>query len=101
MSAAPSANCIQQMQTFASAQTGRSVTLTEKAFTDSNTLLLERPIIRGPDGRPLDGRSMDRPEVFMLVQQGGKGGQCAMVHERSGARQVLSGCTCVPHLAQK
>jgi hypothetical protein len=95
---APSSACIEQMQAFAGQQTGRGVTLTDKAFADSDVLLLERPILRGPDGRPLDGRSMERPEVFKLVQQAG---QCVMVHERTGARQVLQGCNCVSHTVQK
>jgi hypothetical protein len=96
--AAPSSACIEQIRVFTTQQTGRGVTLTDKAFADSDVLLLERPILRGPDGRPLDGRSMERPEVFKLVQQAG---QCVLVHERTGARQVLQGCNCVPHTLQK
>jgi hypothetical protein len=88
---APGAACIAQMAEFAGAQTGRPVTLTDRAFADSDVLLLERPLLRGPDGRPLDGRSLDRPQAFHLLKNGER---CVMRHDASGARKVLDACTC-------
>ncbi|MDE2048366.1 MAG: hypothetical protein KGJ44_08160 [Betaproteobacteria bacterium] len=83
--------CITQMTGFAAAQTGRKVTLTARAFADSDKLLLEQPLLLGPNGLPLDGRSRGRPQVFHLVK---RGGQCVMVNDATRAEQVLDACTC-------
>lgn len=88
---APGNACIAQMAAFATAQTGRSVTLTAQAFESSDALLLERPLLRGPDGLPLNGRELGRPEVFHLRKSGGT---CVMVYDKSGAQQPLDACTC-------
>jgi hypothetical protein len=91
MSGAPSALCLTQLTAFASGTSKRNVTLTEQAFAQSDQLLLERPLIRGADGRLLDGRSMDRPEVYRLVR---KGNACSVIHANSGARSELPSCNC-------
>lgn len=93
----PTASCIQQAADFASQQTGRKVSLTDAAFTRSDRLLLEPALHRGADGRPLDGRSLGRPEAFRLVLDGGR---CVMLSEDvpPGKRPplaVLTACECV------
>jgi hypothetical protein len=92
MPAAPTPACIEQMAAFASRQSGRPVTLTEQAFRGSDMLLLEQRVIRGADGRPLDGRMMGRPEAFRLLRD--ELGRCVMRHERTGATEVLTACAC-------
>lgn len=93
----PTASCIQQAADFASQQTGRKVALTDMAFTRSDRLLLEPTLHRGADGRPLDGRSLGRPEAFRLVLDGGR---CVMLPEDAPAGRrvpmaVLTACECV------
>ena len=88
---APSAACLAEMTEFASRQTGRQVTLTTGAFGNNHTLLLEPPLLRGPDGRPLDGRNRGLPEAFVLLTHEGR---CDMIHERTAARHVLRACAC-------
>jgi hypothetical protein len=88
---APTAACLTQLTEFASTATRRPVSLTAEAFARSDTLLLERPLIRGADGRPLDGRSPERPEAFKLVRNAGV---CSVIHQNSGSRVQLPACSC-------
>jgi hypothetical protein len=83
--------CLAAMSAFASEQTGQTVELTAGAFASSATLWLEAGMQRGANGRLLDGRSRNLPEVFKLVSVMGR---CEIVHERSGARRLLDVCTC-------
>jgi hypothetical protein len=87
----PSSACLTQLTRFASESSKRPVTLNEQAFAQSDRLLLERPLIRGADGRPLDGRSMERPEVFRLVRSASV---CGVIHENTGRRAELAACDC-------
>jgi hypothetical protein len=91
MTGTPSSACLTQLTAFASSATKRTVTLTEQAFAQSDQLLLERPLIRGPDGRPLDGRSMERPSSVRLVRAGAL---CSVIHENSATRTELPDCRC-------
>ena len=72
---------------------GRPVTLADDALTDVPLLILERP----PRG-VLDGRRMDRPERFHLVDAGGT---CVLVHEASGRRFPLVEARCAPTAESK
>jgi hypothetical protein len=94
LSSPPSQACIAQLSTFASQTAKRPVTLTDQAFAQSDQLLLERPNLRGPDGKLLDGRSLERPESFRLAR---KAGVCTVTHANSGQRADLSACTCTAH----
>jgi hypothetical protein len=91
MSGTPSDACLTQLTAFASQVTQRSVTLTQQAFAQSSQLLLERPPLRGPDGKLLDGRSLERPEALHLLKQAGT---CAVLHEGSNQRAALPACAC-------
>ncbi len=87
----PATDCIAQMEQFASEQTKRKVTLTPLAFSQSDALLLEQALHRGPDGRPLDGRMLTRPEVFKLLRGDS---QCVMLSTVSNERKTLDACSC-------
>jgi hypothetical protein len=90
---APGAACLAEIAAFATQQTGRQVTLVPGAFSASDKLLLEPVLRRGPDGRPLDGRSRELPETFALVIDGGR---CDVIHERTATRHTLAACACKP-----
>ena len=72
---------------------GAPLTLADDALTRESTLIVERGRARGPDGTPLQGRDMGRPERFRLVKDGSR---CVLVHEGNGHRFPLSSATCTP-----
>lgn len=88
----PGPACLADLQAFAERATGMSVVLTGASFAQSDELRLERPVIRGADGRPLDGRSLGRPEVFKLVR---RGQSCVAMHANSSLEDPLPACNCV------
>lgn len=88
--------CLEQIAAFATQATGRKVTLgADTSFANTDQLVLEPPMPRGPDGRPLDGRRIGGPEseVFRLVMV--PGGTCTVVHQRTGLQAPLAACSCV------
>jgi hypothetical protein len=90
--------CLEQLAQFATQATGRKVTLgTDTSFADTDQLVLEPPMPRGPDGRPLDGRRVGGPEseVFRLTMVPG-GGPCTVTHQRTGLQAPLAACKCSP-----
>ena len=72
---------------------GAQITLADDALTRDSTLIVERTRPRTPDGVPLNGREMGRPEHFRLVKNGSR---CVLVHEGTGKRRTLKAATCSP-----
>ena len=70
---------------------GAPVTLADDALTTSNTLLIERATPRDASGRPLNGRSLDRPERFDLFARKSR---CVLVQSRTGRRWTLRHTAC-------
>ncbi len=70
---------------------GTAVTVADDALTREGVLIVERARPRDARGIPLGGRDLDRPEHFRLVKVGA---ECVLVHERTGARQVLASTRC-------
>jgi hypothetical protein len=71
---------------------GAPVTLADDALTTSNTLLIEHAHPRDASGRPLNGRSLDRPERFELFARKSR---CVLVQSRTGRRWRLRHSACV------
>jgi hypothetical protein len=71
---------------------GAPVTLADDALTTSNTLVIEHANPRDASGRPLDGRSLYRPERFELFARKSR---CVLVQSRTGRRWVLRHTACV------
>lgn len=95
--ATPTPICLEQLAQFATQATGRKVSLgAGTSFADTDQLVLEPPMPRGPDGRPLDGRCIGGPEseVFRLTML--PGGPCTVTHERTRLQAPLAACSCVP-----
>jgi hypothetical protein len=70
---------------------GVPVMLAEDALTRESTLILERPAHRDPEGHRAQGRELGRPERFTLYKSGG---DCVLVHERTGRRMPLVATEC-------
>ena len=78
-------------QFVSAALNGVPVLLADSALTQSPVLSIERAQARDTLGRPLSGRELGQPEVFRLLRSGG---QCLLVHERSGRRFVFTTSAC-------
>jgi hypothetical protein len=87
----PTPACLDELRQFAEASTGREVSVTSASFAQDDELLLERRLLRGPDGRLLDGRSMDRPELLRLVR---RNNACIAIHPKSEIKRALNRCQC-------
>ena len=72
---------------------GPPVTLADDSLTRDSTLIIERVQPRDAAGRPLDGRTLERPEHFRLVTHRS---DCVLIHERTGKRQILRSASCKP-----
>lgn len=90
--ASTTAQCLREIETSVRSLGGPPVTLTTRAFDGSDRLAVDRANA-SPDGTPLDGRRMGRPEVFRLAL---RGGQCVMLREANNASIVLNDCNCAP-----
>jgi hypothetical protein len=84
--------CRTELTEFVSAEVHGHVELMPETFTDSDRLLISRVTRRGPDGRLLDGRSLEMPEEFRLTRAGMA---CTIVHLRTGRRAELPACQCI------
>jgi hypothetical protein len=84
--------CRTEMTEFVSAELHGRVVLVPETFTDSDRLLISRVTRRGPDGRPLDGRSLEMPEEFRLALVGMA---CTLLHPRTGRSSQLPACQCI------
>ena len=60
---------------------GAPVRLADDALTSSSMLSLEHFRPRDPEGRPLNGRELSRPETFELFK---RGSHCLLVRTRNG-----------------
>ena len=75
---------------------GSAVTLADDALTHETMLIIDRVPARDPEtGLLLDGRERSGPELFSLVDDGGR---CVLVQERTGRRATLDGARCAPLL---
>ncbi len=74
-----------------SALNGATVALADEALTAESALLIERAVRRDPRGLRIQGREVLRPERFHLVKSGG---DCVLVHERTGRRFPLRDTRC-------
>ncbi|MFN7572387.1 MAG: hypothetical protein ACK5TK_13195 [Betaproteobacteria bacterium] len=91
--AAASAECLAEMTAFMSARTGTQVTLAPTSFADSDRVLLDRPVRRDAQGRPLQGRRVEPPHLFLLRMEGDR---CLLIEAASGEQTVLRQCRCLP-----
>jgi hypothetical protein len=71
---------------------GAPVTLADDSLTTSNTLVIEHANPRDASGRPLNGRSLERPERFELFARKSR---CVLVQSRTGRRWRLRHTACV------
>jgi hypothetical protein len=69
-----------------------SVTLADDALMTSNMLSLEHARPRDPEGRPLNGRELTRPETFQLLKRGPR---CVLVQSKTGREWTLHHARCV------
>ena len=77
LAADPSPACLESIEAVAERASGNRVLLGPAAFASSDELVLARAIVRGPDGRVLDGRMpLPAPVVLKLslIQ-----GQCQVI----------------------
>ena len=79
------------VQAVSAALGGATVTLSDDALTRDSTLVVERRRRLDPNGLPVNGRDLGRPETFRLVKNGA---DCVLVHENSGRRFALSQTAC-------
>lgn len=71
---------------------GRSVTIADDALTRDSVLVIERRAIKGPEGNPAGGRSLETPEVFRLVLRDRR---CELIRSSDLRRWALSETSCV------
>lgn len=71
---------------------GRSVTIADDALTRDSVLLIERRAIKGLEGSPASGRSLEMPEVFRLVLRDRR---CELIRSSDQRRWALSETSCV------
>jgi hypothetical protein len=81
------------MTAFMSARTGAQVTLAPASFADSDRVLLDRPVRRDAQGRPLQGRRVEPPHLFLLRMDGQR---CLLVDAASREQTALQQCRCSP-----
>ncbi|MCE2971147.1 MAG: hypothetical protein LW847_13190 [Burkholderiales bacterium] len=91
--AAASPECLAEMTAFMSARTGAQVTLAPASFADSDRVLLDRPVRRDAQGRPLQGRRVEPPHLFLLRMDGQR---CLLVDAASREQTALQQCRCSP-----
>jgi hypothetical protein len=68
------------------------VTLADDALTGSSLLSFEHALRRDPEGRPLNGRELTRPETFELFKRGSR---CVLVQSKTGREWMLHHVKCV------
>ena len=70
---------------------GAPVRLADDSLTRESTLIVDRSQPRDATGSPLDGRTLDKPEHFVLVTHGT---DCVLIHERTHRRDELKSAAC-------
>jgi hypothetical protein len=84
-----------ELRAALTAALGRApVAIADDALTQTNVLIIERAPLRGPDGRPLDGRVLE-PTVhrFELVLVSS---ECVLVRPSDAWRMRLASAICAP-----
>jgi hypothetical protein len=71
---------------------GRSVTIADDALTRDSALVIEHRAIKGLEGNPAGGRSLETPEVFRLVLRDRR---CELIRSSDQRRWALSETSCV------
>ena len=72
---------------------GAPVRLAEDALTHDSVLIIDRVRPRDAAGLPLNGRELDKPQHFRLVEHAS---QCFLIQESTGKRWRLRSATCTP-----
>jgi hypothetical protein len=72
---------------------GAPVRLADDSLTRESTLIVDRSQPRDAAGLPLDGRTLDKPDHFVLVTHGT---DCVLIHERTHRRDALKSAVCRP-----
>lgn len=86
LAADPSPACLESIEAVAERASGNRVLLGPAAFASSGELVLTRGIVRGPDGRVLDGRMpVPAPVVLRLSLVEG---QCVVIQVPAGASSL-------------
>lgn len=71
------------------------ILLAPDALTHEPALVIEPVRPRDASGLPLQGRSLDQPEIFRLLLQGPR---CLLLQESTGRRWPLhASCSALPH----
>lgn len=82
-----------ELQEKVSAALGTSVTLASDALTRSSTLAIERKPIRDANGRRIEVREREAPELFRLVK---RDSQCILIRARTQTELTLNTAECAP-----
>jgi hypothetical protein len=94
--AAPTADTRAELaRAVSEAMNGEPVRLADDALTTDAHLVITRAQRRDPGGRPIFGRSTEKPERFELVL---RSGSCILIQERTGRRWRLPSARCSPSL---
>jgi len=71
---------------------GRSVTLADDALTRDSVLVIERRALKGLEGDPAGGRSLETPVQFRLVINQG---HCELIRSSDQRRWTLTETRCI------
>jgi len=77
--------------TVSKALGGKKVSLATEVLMGESTLAVQQKEVMGPDGNPIMGRIMTKPDVFILKTDGET---CSLTHEESGEVYPLSSVIC-------
>lgn len=87
-----SAEAHQELEATISEALGvQKVTLATEVLLGESTLSVQQKPVMGPDGNPIMGRIMKRPDTFTLHTDGKT---CTLTHEESGNVYPLSSVVC-------
>lgn len=87
-----SADAHQELEaTVSKALGGQKVTLATETLMGESTLSVQPKPVTGPDGNPIMGRIMKKPDTFILHTDGKA---CTLTHEESGNIFPLSFVIC-------
>lgn len=77
--------------TVSRAMGGQKVTLSQETLVGQSTFSVQQKQHMGPDGNPIMGRIMKRPDKFTLYTDGST---CSLTHDESGDTYPLSSVVC-------
>jgi hypothetical protein len=84
--------CRHNLRETAKVLLGYDMSLSDNAFVESSTLIVERKRVNSADGQRIQGRDLEVPQKLSLVTQGST---CALKHGSTGKRIKLEGCQCI------